>query len=264
MPLNLGGITKELVNALHESATFLRKEYETFSMDRIEKKGRYNNLVSYVDKQAEEMLVESLTEILPQAGFVTEENTTSIGKKEYNWIIDPLDGTTNFIHGLPIFCTTAALMHGDEVLLGATIDPMRSEVYYAWKGGGAWLNNHQIKVTDTTTVEDSLIITGFPYDLKGHTEKYYALIQQFTNTCHGVRRLGSAALDMAYVASGRAEAFFEYNLNIWDIAAGIILVQEAGGKVTDFSGGNKYLDGSEVLTAGNAHPAILEIIKKNW
>ena len=119
-------------------------------------------------------------------------------------------------------------------------------------------------MTDTTTVEDSLIITGFPYDLKGHTEKYYALIQQFTNTCHGVRRLGSAALDMAYVASGRAEAFFEYNLNIWDIAAGIILVQEAGGKVTDFSGGNKYLDGSEVLTAGNAHPAILEIIKTNW
>jgi myo-inositol-1(or 4)-monophosphatase len=262
--MNLEVITKRLVTSLKETGTFLRKEYETFSPEKIEKKGRYNNLVSYVDKQAEMMLVESLSEILPQAGFITEENTTSTGTKELNWIIDPLDGTTNFMHGLPIFSTTAALMKGDEVLAGAILDPLRSEMFYAWKGGGAWLNNTQLKVTECTTVEDSLIITGFPYDLKGHTEKYYALLQQFTNRCHGVRRLGSAALDMAYVASGRAEAFFEYNLNIWDIAAGILLVEEAGGKVTDFSGGNQHLAATEVLAAGKAHAAILEIIKKNW
>lgn len=262
--MNLEGITKRLVASLKESGAFIRKEYETFSPEKIEKKGRYNNLVSYVDKQAEIMLVESLTEILPEAGFITEENTTTTGKKELNWIIDPLDGTTNFMHGLPIFSTTAALMQGDEVLLGATFDPIRSEMFYAWKDGGAWLNKTKLQVTEFNTVEDSLIITGFPYDLKGHTEKYYALLQKFTNRCHGVRRLGSAALDMAYVASGRAEAFFEYNLNIWDIAAGIILVQEAGGKVTDFSGGNKHLLATEVLAAGNAHEAILQVIKENW
>lgn len=262
--MNLEGITKRLASSLKESGAFIRKEYENFSPDKIEKKGRYNNLVSYVDKQAEEMLVESLSEIFPEAGFVTEENTTSTGKKEFNWVIDPLDGTTNFMHGLPMFCTTAALMHGDEVLAGATFDPIRSETYYAWKGGGAWLNATRIHVSQVTTVDDSLIITGFPYDLKGHTEKYYALLQKFTNRCHGVRRLGSAAMDMAYVASGRAEAFFEYNLNIWDIAAGIVLIQEAGGKITDFSGGNGHIQATEVLAAGNAHSAILEVIKENW
>jgi myo-inositol-1(or 4)-monophosphatase len=262
--MNLEGITKRLVASLKESGAFIRKEFETFSPDKIEKKGRYNNLVSYVDKQAEEMLVESLSDIFPDAGFVTEENTTVVGKKEFNWIIDPLDGTTNFMHGLPIFCTTAALMQGDDVLCGAVYDPTRSEMFYAWKNGGAWLNNAKLQVTDVTTVEEALIITGFPYDLKGNTEKYYALLQQFTNRCHGVRRLGSAALDMAYVSSGRAEAFFEYNLNIWDIAAGILLVQEAGGKVSDFSGGNKYLQATEVLAAGKAHQAILDIVKNNW
>ncbi|MBC7391582.1 MAG: inositol monophosphatase [Opitutaceae bacterium] len=262
--MNLEVITKRLASSLKEAGGFIRKEFETFSSDKIEKKGRYNNLVSYVDKQAEEMLVESLTDIFPDAGFVTEENTTTVGRKEYNWIIDPLDGTTNFMHGLPIFCTTAALMKGDEVLSGVVLDPMRSEVFYAWKGGGAWLNNTKLQVSQVNTVEDSLIITGFPYDLKGQTEKYYALLQKFTNRCHGVRRLGSAALDMAYVASGRGEAFFEYNLNIWDIAAGILLVEEAGGKVTDFSGGNKHLTAIEVLAAGKAHEELLKVIKGNW
>jgi myo-inositol-1(or 4)-monophosphatase len=264
MNLDLEKITRELIASLKLSANFIREEYEVFSSDKIEKKGRYNNLVSYVDKQAEQMLVKNLSHLLPEAGFLTEENTTSTGKKEYNWVIDPLDGTTNFIHGLPLFTTTAALVHQNTVLAGVTIDPMRNEIYAAWQGGGAWLNDKPIKVSNITSIEDALVITGFPYDLKGHTPKYYTIIQEFSNRCHGVRRLGSAALDMAYVASGRAEAFFEYNLNLWDIAAGIVLVQEAGGKTTDFQGGDGCMNGSEVLCAGLAHRPIMEIIQNNW
>lgn len=247
-----------------EAGAFIRRERQHFDLDRVEHKG-FNDLVSYVDKEAEKMIVGKLSQILPEAGFITEEGTKTTQAEEFNWVIDPLDGTTNFIHGVPIFSVSIALMERDEVVLGVVYEVNLHECFYAMKGGGAYCNDTPIKVSRARTLSESLIATGFPYYNFDLIDKYLAALKSLMQSSHGARRFGSAAVDLCYVAAGRVEGFFEYNLNSYDVAAGTLIVEEAGGKVTDFSGGRDFVFGRQILaTNGNIHGEILSDLRDAW
>ncbi|MEO9965339.1 MAG: inositol monophosphatase family protein [Reichenbachiella sp.] len=261
--MNLKNITQKVVSLSLECGAFIKKESETFNYQDVEIKGK-NDLVSYVDKEAEMMIVKRLKEILPEAGFITEEGTEKESEATYKWIIDPLDGTTNFIHGLPIYSTSIALAKGTEILSGVVYDIGRSDCFHAYKGGGAFCNDTSIHVSNLPTLGNSLLATGFPYYDFDRMSEYQAILMELMKNAHGLRRLGSAAIDLVYVGLGRYEGYFEYNLNPWDIAAGALIVLEAGGVVTDFSGGDDYLFGREILAANMIHEEMLAIIKKHW
>jgi myo-inositol-1(or 4)-monophosphatase len=227
----------------------------------VEIKG-LNDLVSYVDKNAEAIIVRELHEIFPEAGFIVEENTMS-GKKEYNWIVDPLDGTTNFIHGVPCYAVSIGLEHNNEIILGVVLEVSRDECFYATKNGGAFLNGKHIKVSERKTLSESLIATGFPVYNFSHLDKYLATLKHFIQHTHGVRRIGAAAPDLCYLACGRVDAFFEYNLQPWDVAAGALIVKEAGGTVSDFSGKDNWLFGKEIsCTNGYIDAEFNKVIKE--
>lgn len=260
---DLKHIALEVARISRDTGAFIRKEAEGFAMSDVEFKGK-SDLVSYVDKQTEEQLVASLSELLPEAGFITEENTVAQDQKDYTWIIDPLDGTTNFVHGLPTYAISVGLLHKEQVVAGVVYEVNRNECFYAWKDGGAYLNDQPIHVTPAESIDDSLFATGFPTHNFEKMDGYLAILNELMKNAHGLRRVGSAAVDMAYVACGRYEAFFEYNLNSWDIAAGVLLVQEAGGHVSDFKGGNNYLFGKEMVAAGPVHQALIQVIQKYW
>ena len=262
--LTLSVLCSETVALVKDAGNFIRKESKNFDISKIEYKGRSNDLVSYVDKETEKILVNGLRKILPTAGFIGEEGASEEGQDGTQWVIDPLDGTTNFLHGMPSFSISVALIRGRDVLIGVVYEINLDECFYAWKNGGAFLNGNKISISGITEINKSLIATGFPYSLRGKTDQYFDIIKHMVNHSHGLRRLGSAAVDLCYVACGRFEAYFEFNIHIWDIAAGILLVQEAGGKVTDYSGGDDYLHGKELLAAGAIHGEALEIIKKYW
>ena len=231
-----------------EVGKFIKEERLKFSYKRVEKKGK-QDFVTYVDKAAEEKLVQGLKKILPQAGFITEEGTETKLEDNYNWIIDPLDGTTNYIHNSPPFAISIALNEKDETVLGVVYEITKDECFYSWKGADAYLDNNKINVSEINTVSGSLLATGFPYDNFTRLKPFMKTLNYFFLNTHGVRRLGSAATDLAYVACGRYDGFYEYNLKPWDLAAGAFLVQQAGGKVSDFGGGKNYLHGKEVVAA---------------
>jgi myo-inositol-1(or 4)-monophosphatase len=246
------------------TGNFIRKESLSFNEKSIEFKG-LNDLVSYVDKQAEAQLVSNLQQLLPDAGFITEEKTINKVGPVYNWIIDPLDGTTNFIHGLPTYSISIALYEENVPVLGVVYEINRSEMFYSYKNGPAYLNNQVISVSKGKKVADSLLATGFPYYKFDKLPQYMQLLGELMQGCHGLRRIGSAAVDLAYVACGRFDAFFEYNLNSWDIAAGAFIVQQAGGNIMNFSGGLEFIDQREILaTNGLIDQELLEIIQRNF
>jgi myo-inositol-1(or 4)-monophosphatase len=264
--MNLERIEKDVIAVCEDVAEFIRKEGANFDLSRIEQKNKFNNLVSYVDKEAERRLVDVLQKVLPQAGFITEEGTVQQShEQEYNWIIDPLDGTTNFLHGLPIFGISIGLTRRDQTILGIVYHVMRRECFHAIEGGPAYCNDQVIRVSNVPTLGESLLATGFPYYHLDKREVYLDIIKEFLEKTHGIRRLGSAAIDLAYVACGRLEGFFEYNLNAWDVAAGTFIVKQAGGKVTDFSGGNNFLFGGELCASNGAtHKEMLTLIQEKW
>ncbi len=208
--------------------------------------------MTYVDKGAEEMLVRGLREIIPGSGFIAEEGTSSERGDIFNWVIDPLDGTTNFIHGAPPYSVSVALMKNNEVVLGIVHEVASGEMYHSFGGGKAFLNGRQIVASDAARVSDALIATGFPYSDFQRIKPFMKSLEYFFTHSHGVRRLGSAAMDLAYVACGRYDAFYEYNLNPWDVAAGAFLVQQAGGCVGDFAGKDNYIFGQEIIASGSA------------
>lgn len=223
-----------------------------------------NNLVSYVDKEAERRFVNGLSSIFPEAGFIAEEGSGQRAEL-FNWIIDPLDGTTNFIHGIPIYCTSVALVKNNDVLLGVIFDPNHNECFAAAKNQGATLNETPITVSTTDQLSKSLIATGFPYYDFGKQDSYLNLLKAIMKETRGVRRLGSAAIDLAYVACGRCDAFYEYSLHSWDIAAGIIIIEEAGGKVTGFPGSPAPLFGSDIIATNSlVHDAIEKQVAMNF
>jgi len=236
---------------VEETAVFILAEWSKFSHHDIEEKGTHN-FVTYVDKQSERRLVEGLQQLLLASVFLTEEQTIETEKGEYTWIIDPLDGTTNYIHHLSPVAISVALYYQNEPIVGIIYEVSKKECFYTWKNGPAWLNNRTIKVSNRSKVRDSLIATGFPYYDYSKVQGMLQSLEFFFRNSHGVRRLGSAATDLAYVACGRFEAFYEYGLNPWDVAAGSFLVQQAGGKVSDFSGMNNFLFGKEIV-ACNSH-----------
>lgn len=262
--MNLEQLCQQTIEISKKAGAFIKQEAVTFDRSKIEKKG-FNDLVSYVDKQTEEQLVEGLKKILPEAGFITEEGTETTRQERYNWIIDPLDGTTNFTHGLQHYAVSVGLMENKEIVLGVIYNPEHDECYYAYKDGGAYLNDKPIKVSDAPALKDSLIATGFPYHDFNLTQQYLQVLGSFMSKSHGVRRIGSAALDLAYVAAGRCEGFFEYNLNPWDVAAGIVIVQEAGGRLSKFTEEGDYLFGGEIVASnGNIHQEMFDTIAEYW
>lgn len=255
---------KATIKVIKEVAGFIRDEARDFNKKKVEHKG-FNDLVSYVDKQAEKLLVEGLTEVMPDAGFITEEGTSSKEGEEYNWIIDPLDGTTNFVHGIPTYSVSVALQKNDEIILGIVYEINHDECFHAVAGGPAYLNEQKIEVSQDVDLSASLIATGFPYNNFDKIDGYLAILKDIMQNSHGLRRIGSAAVDLAYVACGRFEGFFEYNLNAWDVAAGAFIVQQAGGTVSTFNNEKNYIFGREILAAApKVHAELLEAISKNW
>ena len=263
--MNLQQITEQVIQISKDVGYFIRTELRNFDRSFIEYKGK-NDLVSYVDKKAEQSLIKALHEVLPEAGFVSEEDPKNhqLSDKEYHWVIDPLDGTTNFLHGLPVFAISLALMRGTEVVIGVVFEINRSECFYAWKDGGAYLDQAKIHVSRADELGESLLATGFPYYNFEKMEQYLTILNRFMQHTHGLRRFGSAAVDLAYVSCGRFEGFFEYNLKPWDVAAGALLVQEAGGTVSTFNGGNDYIFGREIVASGLIHEEMLGVIGEFW
>ncbi len=252
--------TCQLVDSV---ADFIRGEVGKVSGEKIEVKS-LNSLVSYVDKTAERQLVAGLSELLPGSTFLTEEETVEQAAGEFQWIIDPLDGTTNFLHQLPCFAVSVALRQHEEIVLGIVYEVNRRECFCAWKGGGAWLNGQRIRTSSTASLADSLVATGFPYRDFGTMHRYIAILQDLMKSTRGLRRYGAAAVDLAYVFCGRFDSFFDYGLSSWDVAAGVLLVQEAGGKVNDFVGGDDYVFGGRLLaTAPGVFGEMLGLIKNH-
>jgi len=262
--MNLSSLEQNVIELCHEVGTFMSNEIEGFDLSRIEQKGSSSNLVSYVDKESEKRIVERLSTLLPGSGFIGEEGTDQSGINGYRWIIDPLDGTTNYLHGMPLYAISIGLQKNDQTILGVVYDVSRKECFHAIEGEQAKSNGKEIKISTIKTLEESLLATGFPYY---HTEKkevYLDIIKDFLENTHGIRRLGSAALDLAYVACGRLEGFFEYNLKAWDVAGGAFLVQQAGGTVSDFKGGSNYIFGGELCAGGHPHAQMLKVIQDRW
>lgn len=258
--LNLKDLTAEITQVARNAGEFIRNEALTFDIRQTEVKG-LNNFVSYVDKGSEQIIVNRLGKLLPEAGFMTEEGTSEKEGKQYTWIVDPLDGTTNFLHGLPPYAVSIGLRDNGMDVAGAVYEIKLNEMFSAWKEGGAWLNGKRIHVTGTDRLADSLIATGFPYTDFSRFDGYMKLFSWFCQHSHGVRRLGSAATDIAYIASGRFEAFYEYGLYPWDISAAAVILREAGGIISDFSGNESNLTGKEVIASNsNVFPEILKIV----
>jgi myo-inositol-1(or 4)-monophosphatase len=263
--ISLAQLEKQVVELSVEVGEFIYKESRNFDRTRIEQKTGFNNLVSYVDKESEKTLVAGLQKMLPGSGFIGEEGTSIEGTNDYTWIIDPLDGTTNFTHCLPPFAISIGLSYKGKVVLGIVHEVNLKECFHGSADTGAFCNGKPIRVSSINTLGNALLATGFPYNMSDKMEKHLQIIRTFLTETHGVRRLGSAAVDLAYVACGRLEGFYEYNLNPWDVAAGSFLVQTAGGIVTDFNNGSNYLFGGEICSANSGvHAEMLRVIRDRW
>ncbi|HXG53367.1 MAG TPA: inositol monophosphatase family protein [candidate division Zixibacteria bacterium] len=219
------------------------------------------DLVTAADRESERCIVAALRERFPDHAILAEEESNVTGSGSgYRWIVDPLDGTTNFAHGYPHFCVSIALEHESELIVGLVYDPLRRECFRAAKGHGATLNGSTIRISSTPELDKSLLATGFPYDRREHPDFYLAYFKAFMVRSQGVRRDGSAALDLCYVACGRLDGFWEMKLQPWDTAAGSLIVTEAGGRISDFSGGRFSLWGSETLASnGTIHDEMVAV-----
>lgn len=258
--MNYEQLCRETVNIARKTGKFIFKECGKHAIDEIKSKGKHN-FVTHTDKAAEKEIIGALQQLLPESGFIAEEGTSNKKGKRYNWIVDPLDGTTNFIHGAPPVAVSIALREDEEIVAGIVYEIFLDECFYAWKGSPAYMNNNTIHVSPAQHVKDALVATGFPYHNFDRLMPFMKSLEYFFNNTHGVRRMGSAATDLAYVACGRYDAFYEYNLNPWDLAAGTFLIQQAGGRSADFKGGNNYLFGRELVSANqNIFDEFLEIV----
>jgi myo-inositol-1(or 4)-monophosphatase len=252
-------VTRELETALSaakEAGEVLRKGFGW--QHSIRYKGEVD-LVTEVDEQAEQVIRKILLGAFPAHGMLAEEGGALVGAEDTRWIVDPLDGTTNYAHGLPIFCVSIALERAGEVVLGVVHDPMREEAYVAERGQGATLNGEPTRVSDTEELIQALIATGFPFD-RAQMPEALDLFGRFAAITRGMRRLGSTALDLCYVATGRLDGYYERGIWAWDIAAGALILEEAGGKVTNYRGGTLDLEGRQIVASNGAlHTAMTKL-----
>lgn len=254
--LNIG------IRAARAAGKVITQNVDRFDPKTIEKKQR-NDFVTEIDRKAEAEIVNTLQRSYPDHAFLCEESGL-IGDEtaEYRWIIDPLDGTTNFIHGLPHFSVSIALMHKNRLFQAVVYDPMRQELFTAGKGEGAFLDSKRLRVSTTNHLENALLSCGFPYRDGQDLDFFQRTTRHYTERAGGVRRLGSAALDLAYVAAGRIDGCWLTGLQSWDMAAGGLIVREAGGLLNDFDGGDEWMARGEVIAASpKVHHQMLEVMK---
>jgi myo-inositol-1(or 4)-monophosphatase len=246
--LDYKSICFQAIELIKTTGAFVKESRKKLTQTQIYTKG-IHDYVTQVDRESEIRLVSGLQKILPDSGFIAEEGTSDIKADVYNWVIDPIDGTTNFIHNVPLYAISVALMEKDKVVIGIVYEINLEECFYAFGENKAYLNGNEIVVSATADLENSLVATGFPYQDYGKLKEYMLLFEYLMQHSRGLRRLGSAAVDLAYVAAGRFDAFYEYGLSPWDVAAGAFLVEQAGGKVTDFSKSNNYIFGKEIISS---------------
>jgi myo-inositol-1(or 4)-monophosphatase len=256
-------ITLKVCNIAKKAGEYLRAEHASLSMNMVEQKHNHD-YVSYVDKQSEIQIVKSLKEIGIEAGFVTEEKTASYNKEDYCWIIDPLDGTTNYIHNYLPYAVSIALMKNGKIILGVVYEVTNDECYYAWRNSGAYMNGNSIRVNSNNNFDKALLCVELPYDHKKYKNFGIKMINDLYGVVGGIRMNGSAATALCYVAAGRIDGWMEKYIGQWDIAAGTIIVEEAGGNVTNFYGSKNYICNNDIVaTNGTIHNELLETIKSN-
>ncbi|MDA3880088.1 MAG: inositol monophosphatase family protein [Prolixibacteraceae bacterium] len=258
--IELESLGKKARELIFETAEMIRTERENFE---IEVKGQ-SDFVTSIDKMSEEKLVAGLSELLPGSGFIAEEETSKKVGEVYNWVIDPIDGTTNFIHGVAPHAISVALMRNKTIVMGIVYEIVHGEMFYAHENSPAFLNDLEIKVSDNHTHQQALVVTGFPYTNFKKIDEYFDAMRELMEETSGIRRLGSAATDLCYIACGRYDAFWEYGLHVWDVAAGAFIVQQAGGKACDFDGTDDFINnGNIIATNAKYFDKFYEIVNRH-
>jgi myo-inositol-1(or 4)-monophosphatase len=250
--------------AARRGAEVLRRHFGTLDTSHAEEKGP-KDFVTSVDREAEEAVVGFLSRETPGVAVLAEESAVGGGAEGLCWVIDPLDGTTNYIHAYPFFAVSVALARAARPLAGVVLDPLHGEEFTARRGGGAFLNGNRLRVSRVTALADALVLTGFPFRAVQLLDSYLRSLEAMVRGAAGVRRDGAAALDLCYVACGRADAFWELRLSPWDIAAGSLVVEEAGGKATDFAGGDTHWRSGDILaTNGALHAELVRLLRGSF
>ena len=258
--LQLEEMTLAVCQVAQRAGAYIAEERRKFQEERVERKHAHD-YVSYVDKGSERLIVEALHELLPEAGFVTEEGLAAYHDEQYCWVVDPLDGTTNFIHQFPPYCVSIALCRGHEIQLGVVYEVTAGECYYAWQGGGAWQDGRRLHVS-SHPVGDALLCLQLPYNSDAYRPVIHRLIDSFYGRAASVRMMGSAAMALCYVAAGRLDGYVEKYIGQWDFMAGALIVSEAGGRVTDYDGKADFTQGNSVVaTNGVILQDMLEEVK---
>jgi myo-inositol-1(or 4)-monophosphatase len=254
---------KELaISIVYQAGEILRKNIGKITADDVEDKRPFD-YVTEIDKASEQLIINSIKEHFPNHEILAEESGKNQNTNSYRWIIDPLDGTTNFIHGYPHSSISIALQKEDKMILGVIYDPYRDELYYAEKNKGAYCNQKRIHVSRQVNINNCLIATGFPFKSRHLLDRFWKVLSAIFMDVSGVRRTGSAALDLAYVACGRFDGFWELKLSPWDIAAGAIIIEEAGGKITDFEGKENHTwTGNVIASNGIIHDFMMSKVQK--
>ncbi|VAW60630.1 Inositol-1-monophosphatase [hydrothermal vent metagenome] len=251
-------------SAARDAGNIILRNIDKLERIKIEVKAP-NDFVTQVDRKAEEVILEALQKAYPQHGILAEESGRQNEDSEYQWIIDPLDGTTNFLHGFPQYAVSIGLQYRGRMEVAVVFDPIKNELFTAARGDGAQLNDRRLRVTQNKGLRGALLGTGFPFKQPQHLDAYLETFKAVHADTAGIRRAGSAALDLAYVAAGRLDGFWEIGLSPWDMAAGVLLIREAGGIITDFSGEGNYLKtGNIVAAASTVYPALYEAIKPHF
>lgn len=261
--MDLDFLTEEVKKLARQTGEFLKKERLSFDRSRVEQKAAHD-YVSYVDKASEKRIVERLHELLPEAGFIAEEGSGSLEEQEYCWVVDPLDGTSNYIHDCMPYCVSIALRNREEILLGVVYECGREELFWANKDSRAYLNGKEIYVSDQSVLDQSFIELGFPYKAENYRSFALGLIQDLYGHVGGLRLMGAAAAEICYIAAGRFEARVEAFIGPWDIAAGYIILKQAGGKMTGFDGNPDCLGAKEVFASnGKVHEDLLKVLQRH-
>jgi myo-inositol-1(or 4)-monophosphatase len=248
-------------DAARTAGRLLRSRFAAGEPMHVERKGRHD-FVTRADRESEAAILAFLRDRFPDHAVMSEEGSPTAPRAAYRWIVDPLDGTTNFIHGVPVFAVSVALEDDAGLLAGAIHDPLREETFHAHRGGGARLDGRPISCSRPPGLDDALVATGFPFRELSRVDRYLRAFEDFIRSTAGLRRAGSASLDLAYTACGRYDGFWEIGLSRWDIAAGVLLVREAGGMVTDVTGGDGHLESGDIVAAGrDLHPALLAVTR---